>query len=103
MLLSVLRDASKESIFAGAEAEGVEEAEGGHEEAPPEGGVKVGEDCGAGMPELDDALAEDDGAAGEHEDADEEPDGEPLLGAGIDVMGSGHGVLLGDGIVWFEF
>jgi hypothetical protein len=30
--------------FAGAEADGVEEAEGGHEEAPPEGWVEVGED-----------------------------------------------------------
>ena len=63
-------------VFAGAEADGVEEAEGGHEEAPPEGWVQVGENGRAGMPELDDALTEDDGAAGEHEDADEEPDGE---------------------------
>jgi len=77
------------------EADGVEEAEAGHEEAPPEGGVEVGEDGRAGVPELVDALAEDDGAAGEGEDADEEPDGERLLGAGIDGMRGGHGVLLG--------
>ena len=49
--------------------------------------MEVGEDGRAGMPELVDALAEDDAAAGEHEDADEEPDGERLLGAGIDVGG----------------
>ena len=48
--------------------------------------MKVGEDGRAGMPELVDALGENDAAAGEHEDSDKEPDGERLLGAGIDVM-----------------
>ena len=78
-----------------AETDGVEGSEGGHEHSPPEGWVEVGEDGGSGMPELVDALGEDDESAGEHEDADEEPDGERLLGAGIDVMRGGHGVLLG--------
>src|ERR1035441_6537850 len=38
------------------------------------------------MPELVDSLTEDDQSRGEYEDADEEPDGKRLLGAGIDVM-----------------
>jgi hypothetical protein len=46
------------------------------------------------MPELVDALGQDDGATGEHEDANKKPDGELLLGTGIDGRGGGHGVLL---------
>ena len=50
--------------------------------------MQVGEHGDAGMRELVEALAENDEPAGEHEHANEEPDGQRLLGAGVDVMGS---------------
>src|ERR1035437_6419966 len=74
-------------VHFGPESEGVEAAEQHHHHPPPEGWVQVGENGRARVPELVDALAEDDQSAGEHEDADEEPDGQRLLGTGIDVMG----------------
>src|ERR1035441_4672891 len=88
----------------GTEANGVERTEQRHHHPPPEGRVQVGEHGGARMRELVDALTEDDHAAAQHQYADKEPDGERLLGAGIDVvrmrcaglgMGFGHLKLLG--------
>jgi hypothetical protein len=75
------------SAFAGAEAESIKGSEQSHQEPPPESRVKFREDGSSRVRKLIDPLTEDDDAATEGEDADEEPDGERLFGAGIEVRG----------------